>query len=299
MRIGFIGLGIMGKPMARRLLAAEHALTVYNRSQAALEELRSYGAVPAASPMLLAQASDIVITMLPDAPDVMQVVCGSKGVLSGAKSGMILVDASSVAPEDARGIGKACDEARVEMLDAPVSGGERGALEGTLSFMVGEKKEAFDFVKDRVLLQMGNTATYCGGLGSGNVAKLANQMIVAGTLAICAEAFTMAKKAGVDPATVYQAIKNGLAGSRLLDAKIPMMINGQYPPGFKLDLHAKDLCHALDTAKQEGAVALLTAQIAQMMHGLQREGLGNLDHSVLSAFYEKMSGVSLAVRAEK
>lgn len=291
-KIAFIGLGIMGKPMSRHLLQAGYELTVYDINREAVAELEACGARAADSPAAAVKGCGIVMTMLPNSPHVKTVILGEGGVLEGAESGTIIIDMSSIAPLASKEIYRACAEKGIEMLDAPVSGGEPKAIDGTLSIMVGGKKEVFDQVKE-VLLLMGSSAVYCGESGAGNTTKLANQIVVALNIAACSEAFTLAKAAGVDPKMVYEAIRGGLAGSTVMDAKVPMMIAGNDMPGFKIDLHIKDLTNAMDTGHGVGVPLPLTAQIMEMFQLLHQDGLGQADHSALIKFYEKLSGISV------
>jgi 2-hydroxy-3-oxopropionate reductase len=291
MKIGFIGLGIMGKPMSKNLLKAGHELTVLSTSRTAAE-LAAAGAKVADTYALVGGQSEIVITMLPNSPEVKAVVMREHGILKGAKPGTILIDMSSIAPTASQEIERACHEKGVRMLDAPVSGGEPKAIDGTLSIMVGGEKNLFNSVKD-ILLCMGASAIYCGKIGAGNTAKLANQIIVALNIAACAEGFAFAKKAGVDPALVFDAIRGGLAGSAVMDAKLPMMLKNNYIPGFKLDLHIKDLGNVLHTGMEVGIPLPLTSQVTDMMKFLQKNGFGGEDHSALARYYADISGASI------
>ncbi len=293
-KIGFIGLGIMGKPMCKNLLKSGYQIMVYDIMEKNMDELSILGATKALHAKEVASDCDIVITMLPNSPHVKEVVLGTNGVLEGFSAGKILVDMSSIAPLASQEIGKALEERGVEMLDAPVSGGEPKAIDGSLSIMVGGKQEIFDKVKE-LLLCMGSSAVYCGELGAGNTTKLANQIIVAMNIAACAEAFTLAKKAGVNPELVYQAIRGGLAGSTVMDAKVPMMLHGNYNPGFKIDLHIKDLMNAIDTGHSVGSSLPLTAQIMEMLQNLHADGYGQNDHCTLVKYYEKLTGESIVL----
>ena len=294
MKIGFIGLGIMGKPMAKNLIKAGHDLVVYDIVKANIDELTALGAVGVGSINHVALECHVIITMLPNSPQVKEVVVGEGGVLLGAKPGTILVDMSSIAPAVAQEVEAACRKTGVRMIDAPVSGGEPKAIEGTLAIMVGGERAVFDEVKDSVLLKMGASAVYCGDIGAGNTTKLANQVVVACNIAACAEAFTLAKKAGVDPALVLEAIKGGLAGSTVMNAKVPMMLEGNFSPGFKIDLHIKDLRNALDSGHDVGSPLPFTAMVMEMMQNLRAEGRGQEDHSSLVNFYTKLCGESLS-----
>ena len=292
MKIGFIGLGIMGKPMAKNLMKAGHELVVYDVIAANVDNVVAAGAQAGASSKDVAEQCSFIITMLPNSPHVKTVVMGENGVLEGAQAGTVLVDMSSIAPLASQEIAAACGEKGVKMLDAPVSGGEPKAIDGTLAIMVGGDKELFDQVKD-VLAVMGSSVVYCGTIGAGNTTKLANQIIVAANIAACAEAFILAKKAGVDPAVVFEAIKGGLAGSTVMNAKVPMMLERDFNPGFKIDLHIKDLNNALDTGHGVGSPLPLTAQVMEMMQWLRKEKCGQDDHSALAKYYEYLAGVKI------
>lgn len=289
MKIGFIGPGIMGKPMCKNLLKAGYICSVYNRSGAAAEELAGEGAQRCRSAAEAARDSDVVITMLPDSPQVKEVVLGENGIAGSMKRGSVLVDMSSISPLASQQIGKALKELGIEMLDAPVSGGETGAIKGTLSIMAGGSREVFEQMKE-LLLCMGSSAVYCGSLGAGNTTKLVNQIIVALNIAACSEAFMLAKRSGVDPETVYRAIQNGLAGSAVMDTKVPMMLEDNQKPGFKIDLHLKDLKNALDAGHSVGMGLPFTAQVTEMMQQLHADGYGSCDHSALIKYYEKLTG---------
>lgn len=289
MKIGFIGLGIMGKPMAKNLMKAGHEVVVFDVIKENIDELTAAGAKAAGSSREVAQQCSTVITMLPNSPHVKTVVLGENGVLEGAKSGSILIDMSSIAPLASQEIEKACAAKGVKMIDAPVSGGEPKAIDGTLSIMVGGDKAVFEQVKELLLL-MGASAVYCGPIGAGNTTKLANQVVVACNIAACAEAFMLARKAGVDPQLVFEAIKGGLAGSTVMNAKVPMMIEGNFQPGFKIDLHIKDLNNALETGHSTGSPLPLTAAVMEMMQTLRADGYGQNDHSALANYYAKLSG---------
>jgi 2-hydroxy-3-oxopropionate reductase len=292
MNIGFIGLGIMGKPMAKNLLKAGHTLVVYDVVAAPVKELVEAGATAGTSPKDVASRNDLIITMLPNSPHVKKAVLGEGGVIEGAKPGSVLVDMSSIAPLASREVAAELAKKGVEMLDAPVSGGEPKAIDGTLAIMVGGKEAIFERVKD-VLLKMGASAVLCGDIGAGNVTKLANQIIVALNIAAMSEAFVLATKAGVDPERVFNAIKGGLAGSTVLNAKAPMVLVGNYKPGFRIELHIKDLQNALDTAHENGTPIPLTAQIMEIMQALKVDGKQSDDHGGIIQFYEKLAAVKV------
>ncbi len=293
MKIGFIGLGIMGKPMAKNLIRAGHELVVYDIDPKGVEELVKAGASAAGSSKEIAESCMTMITMLPNSPHVKAAVCGENGVLEGAKPGAVLIDMSSIAPTASQEIEKACAEKGVKMIDAPVSGGEPKAVDASLSIMVGGSKEVFESVKDSILLKLGASAVYCGSIGAGNTTKLANQIIVACNIAALAEALMLAKKAGVDPETVFGAIRGGLAGSTVMNAKASMMIEENFKPGFKIDLHIKDLNNALETGHKVGSPLPLTAEVMEMMQILHADGRGQEDHSSLANYYAKLSGTPI------
>jgi 2-hydroxy-3-oxopropionate reductase len=292
MNIGFIGLGIMGKPMAKNLLKAGYKLVVYDVLEAPVRELVQAGATAGLSPKDVAARSELVITMLPNSPHVKQAVLGKNGVIEGAKPGSVLVDMSSIAPLASREVAAELARKGIEMLDAPVSGGEPKAIDGTLAVMAGGKEAVFGKVKD-VLLKMAASAVLCGDIGAGNVTKLANQIIVALNIAAMSEAFVLAAKAGVDPERVFDAVKGGLAGSTVLNAKAPMVLAGNYKPGFRMELHIKDLQNALDTAHETGVPIPLTSQVMEMMQALKVDGKQGEDHGGLIQFYERLAGVKV------
>jgi 2-hydroxy-3-oxopropionate reductase len=293
--IGFIGLGIMGKPMSKNLLKAGYSLVVYDINTSAVEELVEAGAQRAKSVKEVAQRTEIILTMLPNSSHVKEVVTGKDGILEGAKEGTILVDMSSIAPKVSQELFNICKEKGVVMLDAPVSGGEPKAINATLSIMVGGPGDAFESVKE-ILQKMGASVVLVGDIGSGNVTKLANQMIVALNIAAMSEALVLAAKAGVDPEKVYQAIRGGLAGSVVLDAKAPMVLKRNYNPGFRIELHIKDLLNALDTAHAIGVPVPLTAQILEIMQALKADGKAGNDHGGVIQFYEKLAHVEVGCR---
>lgn len=292
MKIGLIGLGIMGKPMGMNLLKAGYDLTVYDTNAAPMEALAEAGAQKAADIKALAADADIILTMLPNSPHVKSVVMDEGGVLETVRPGTVLIDMSSINPIASREIAAALAEKGVEMLDAPVSGGEPKAIDGTLSFMVGGKQEVFDRCQ-ALLGAMGASVVRCGEIGAGNVTKLCNQIVVAVNIAAVSEALMLGQLAGVEPDAVYRAIRGGLAGSTVMDAKAPMMMDQNFQPGFKIDLHIKDLNNVLDTAKSIDAPVLLTSQVMEMMKVLHRDGEGQSDHSALVKFYEKLADTQI------
>lgn len=293
MKVGFIGLGIMGKPMAKNLLKAGHQVCVNDFHKEAVEELVAAGATAGANNAEVAKSVDVVITMVPNSPNVRAALLGENGVAEGADKDTVVIDMSSIDPVESKKIAAEL-KARtgMEMLDCPVSGGEPKAIDGTLSIMCGGKKEVFDRFTD-LLKAMGSSVVYVGEIGSGNVAKLANQMVVAANIGICAEAMTFAKKMGTDPELVYQAIRGGLAGSTVMDAKVPMMLAGNYKPGFRIDLHIKDLNNALNASHAINMPVPMTAHMMEVMQELKNHDEGSCDHDDIIRYYERMTGVSI------
>lgn len=290
MKIGFIGLGIMGKPMSKNLLKAGHELVVCDFNKQAVDEIMGLGAKSAANGAEVAAECSVIITMLPNSPNVRAVALGENGIIETAKEGSVLIDMSSIDPTESKAIAAELSKKGIDMLDAPVSGGEPKAIDGTMSVMVGGKKEIFDTYCD-LLKDMAGSVVYVGEIGSGNVAKLANQIIVALNIAAVSEALTLAVKAGTDPELVYQAIRGGLAGSTVLDAKAPMMMDRNFQPGFRIELHIKDLNNALNAAHTVNAALPLTAEIMEMMQAMKADGLEKEDHSSVVKYYEKISNV--------
>ncbi|MFQ5881523.1 MAG: 2-hydroxy-3-oxopropionate reductase [Candidatus Methylomirabilales bacterium] len=288
-KVGFIGLGIMGKPMARNLLKAGYSLTIYNRSRPAMEELKSQGAAVGESSKEVASASEVVITMLPNSPDVELVVLGPKGVLEGAKAGTILIDMSTISPIISQKIYQEARKKGVKALDAPVSGGEKGAIEGILSIMVGGDEEAFEAVLP-ILQAMGKTITYMGPAGAGGFTKLANQVIVAINLTGIGEALTLGRKAGLDPERLIQALSGGMAGSRCLEMKGPQIIKRNFQPGFKTDLHYKDLGLIMEAARALQVPLPTAAVVQELFSALRVKGRGALDHSAVITVLEELAG---------
>jgi 2-hydroxy-3-oxopropionate reductase len=291
MRIGFIGLGIMGKPMSLNLVRAGHDLVVSRHSGAAAE-LAEAGATLADTPRDIAAQVELVITMLPNGPQVLEVALGRDGMAEGAHDGLVYVDMSSIAPGAARAAHDGLAKVGVPMLDAPVSGGEPKAIDGTLSIMVGGDESVFAQVRE-ILGQMGSSVVLVGPIGAGNTAKLANQVVVAANIAAVSEALVLADLAGVDPAAIVAAIRGGLAGSAVLDAKAPMMLDRDFKPGFRIELHAKDLLNALETGEQGKAPLPLTSSVLAMMNQLQSNGHGADDHSGLVQYYEDLAGTEI------
>ena len=289
-KVGFIGLGIMGKPMAKNLLKAGYELVVFDINQDAVNEVVAAGAKSAPTSKDVAAQSEVVITMLPNSPHVKAAVLGENGVLEGAKPGLVLIDMSSIAPLASQEIAAAVAKKGVEMLDAPVSGGEPKAIDGSLSIMVGGKKELFDRSTE-LLSKMGKSVVLCGDVGAGNTTKLANQIIVALNIAAVSEAFVLATKAGVDPELVFNAIRGGLAGSTVMEAKAPMIMAGNFKPGFKIDLHIKDLANAIETGHDVGVPLPLTSSVMEILQALKVDGKGQNDHSGIAMYYEKLAKI--------
>lgn len=291
-KIGFIGLGVMGKPMSKNLIKAGYSLMVYDINPASVSEVVSTGATQGESPALIGAECDIIVTMLPNSPHVEQVITGENGILEGAKPGTVIIDMSSISPIVAIKLSKAAAEKGVELIDAPVSGGEPKAIDGTLSIMAGGKEEVFESIKD-VLLSMGASAILIGGIGSGNTAKLANQIMVALHLAAVSEAMVFAEKAGVDTEKVYQAIRGGLAGSTVLDAKMPLILDRNFKPGGPIRMHTKDLLNVRDTALEIDAPIPLTTQVLEFMKALKADGKQEHDHGGIIQFWEKLANVEV------
>lgn len=292
MRIGFIGLGIMGKPMALNLLQAGYELCVFDIQPEAVDLLKSSGAQAAVSPASVAKQCEVVLLMLPNSPQVREVLCGENGVLETLSPGSIVVDMSSIDPTVSVSLEQEVAQRGSDMLDCPVSGGEPKAIDGTLSFMCGGKPEVFEKV-EKVLHCMGSSVVLVGKIGSGNVTKLANQIMVAVNIAGMSEALVLATKAGVDPKQVFEAIRGGLAGSTVLNAKAPMVLNRNFNPGFRIGLHIKDLTNAMDTANAHRMELPLTNQVLHMMEQLAEQGMAGLDHSALVRYYEQMNQVEV------
>ena len=288
-KIGLIGLGVMGKPMAKNLVKAGYDVTVSDLKTESVDELVACGAKGATNTEI-GDTCDVVLTMVPNSPQVKAVMLGENGVAAHMAPGKVFIDMSSINPVASKEIAAELAKKNIEMLDAPVSGGEPGAIAGTLSFMVGGKKEVFDEYKE-LLDVMGASVVYCGEIGAGNTTKLANQIIVACNIQALAEALTLATKAGVDPEVVFQAIKGGLAGSHVMDAKAPMMLEENFKPGFRIDLHIKDLNNALDCAHTVGAYTPMTAGVQEILQWLHNNGCGSDDHDAILKYYKKICGL--------
>ena len=296
MKIGFIGLGIMGRPMAKNLLKAGHDLVVVDFNKDAVADLVSAGASSAATPAEALTQADLAITMLPNSPHVKTVALGENGLIEAAAPGKTLIDMSSIAPGASQEVAEGLAAKGMEMLDAPVSGGEPKAIDGTIAVMVGGNKEVFDKYKD-VLDVMAGSVVHVGKIGAGNTTKLCNQVVVALNIAAVSEAMVLAKKAGVDPDLVYQAIRGGLAGSTVMDAKAPMMMDRNFKPGFRIDLHIKDMNNALETSRAVGVPLPLAAQAMEIMQAIKQDGCGVEDHSSIVKFYEKIANIEVTREA--
>ena len=296
MNVGFVGLGIMGKPMARNLITAGHQLVVFDVVAGPVDELVAAGAARGASPADVASRSEVTITMVPDGPEVEAAVLGSAGALAGAVPGAVIVDMSSISPLVAQKVGAACEARGVEFLDAPVSGGEPKAIDATLSIMVGGDPAVFEECLP-ILKCMGASAVRVGDVGAGNVTKLANQVIVALNIAALSEAMTLAAKAGVDPELVFNAIKGGLAGSTVMNAKAPLILERKFAPGFRIGLHIKDLDNALETAHEVGVPLPLTAGVMEILQALKVDGCAGDDHGAIVKYYEKLAKVEVRRKA--
>ena len=293
MKVGFIGLGIMGKPMAKNLVKAGYELVVADKfAKAAVEELVAMGATAAETNADVARQVDILITMVPNSPHVKEALFGENGAAAALKKGSIVLDCSSINPVASREINAELEKMGIEMMDAPVSGGEPKAIDGTLAFMVGGKPEIFEKVKP-LLEKMGSSVVLCGGIGAGNVTKLCNQIVVAVNIAAVAEAMTLGQQCGVEPEKIFEAIKGGLAGSTVMNAKAPMMMDQNFKPGFRINLHIKDLNNVVDAAAKYDSPIPLTQSVLEMMKILRRDGDEGCDHSALVKYYQKLTGEEL------
>lgn len=291
-QIGFIGLGIMGKPMAKNLIKSGFSVVVHNRSRAKVDELVKDGAVGASSPKEVASGVDVIITMLPNSPDVELVALGPGGIKEGAKPGQLFIDMSTINPIVSQRIAKELSAAGVAMVDAPVSGGEKGAIDAALSIMAGGEPGDFERALP-VFNALGKTITHMGPLGAGGFTKLANQIIVAINLTAVGEALVFGTKAGVNPEKMVRALSGGLAGSKCLDQKSGKILAGDFAPGFKIDLHSKDLNLIQDAARTVGVPIPTTAFIEQLFAALRVRGRGGLDHSAVITFFEDLAGIQV------
>jgi 2-hydroxy-3-oxopropionate reductase len=287
--VGFIGLGVMGKPMARNLVGAGHDLVVHNRSPEAVEELEAEGAVAATDPADAASRSEVVILMLPDSPQVEEVVYGDAGVLAGASDGLLLIDMSTIRPQTSIEVAEAAAERGVRVIDAPVSGGEAAAVDGSLSIMVGGPEEDFEAAKP-LLDVLGDTIIRVGEAGAGQIVKTANQLLVGGTIQLVAETIVLLEACGVQMQPAMKVLSGGLAGNAIIERKGETMLARRFEPGFRIDLHHKDITITLATAREHGVAVPLTAVVSQLLVAAQGTGRGGLDHTALLALEEDLSG---------
>ncbi len=292
MKVGFIGLGIMGKPMAKNLVKAGHEVTVFDFKQASIDELVSVGAKAAKNNKEVAEKSDVIITMVPNSPNVEAALFGENGVAEGIEAGKTVIDMSSINPLASQKFEKKLKELGVGFLDAPVSGGEPKAIDGTIAIMVGGDEDLFNKFKD-LLGVMGGTVTHCGSVGAGNTTKLTNQIIVALNIAAVSEGYALAKKAGLDPQKVFDAIHTGLAQSTIQDVKIPMILDRNFKPGFRIDLHIKDLQNALDTSHALNVSLPLTSEVMEILQVVKNDGNGSNDHDAIAKYYEKINDLKI------
>jgi len=291
-KIGFIGVGIMGMPMAKNLIDSGYELVVYDVNEDALNEILEYGAEKKNSPKEIAKNCDVMITMLPNSPHVREVALGENGLIEGVSEGQTYIDMSSISPLASQDVAEELKKKGVNSLDAPVSGGQEGAEAGTVAFMVGGDKKVFDEHKE-ILEVMGGSVTLVGDIGAGQTTKLVNQVIVGINIAAVAEGLSLGKKAGVDPENIFNAIRSGLAGSQCLEDKAPRMLKGEYDPGFKMKLHVKDLTNAFETSRDLHNYMPLAAQVMEMMQKLMTDGNTEVDHGGLGLFYEDLNNISL------
>ncbi|MDQ3612384.1 MAG: 2-hydroxy-3-oxopropionate reductase [Actinomycetota bacterium] len=287
--VGFIGLGVMGKPMAHNLVSAGHDLIVHNRSPEAVEELEAEGAVAAKDPADVASRSEVVILMLPDSPQVEEVVHGDEGVLAGASEGLLLIDMSTIRPQTSVEVAEAAAGRGVRVIDAPVSGGEAGAVDGSLSIMVGGSEEDFEAAKP-LLDVLGDTVIRVGEAGAGQIVKAANQLLVGGTIQLVAEAIVLLEACGVEMRPAMEVLSGGLAGNAIIERKGETMLARRFEPGFRIDLHHKDITITLATAREHGVTLPLTAVVSQLLVAARGTGRGALDHTALLALEEDLSG---------
>lgn len=292
MNVGFIGLGIMGKPMAMNIQKAGHTVYAYDHHMERAEELIAAGGVACSCGKEVADKSDVIITMLQNSPNVESAIFDENGLAEGLSAGKCVIDMSSIAPLASRDFAKRLAEIGVDFMDAPVSGGEPKAIDGTIAVMVGGKEGTFAKYED-LLKTMASTVTLVGEVGAGNITKLANQMIVAINIAAISEAYSLAKKAGVDPARVYEAIRSGLAGSTVMDQKSQKIFNGDFTPGFRIELHIKDLQNVMDTSHEINVSSPFSALAMEIMQSLKAHGLEKDDHSGIAEWYEMVNNMKL------
>jgi 2-hydroxy-3-oxopropionate reductase len=287
-RVGFIGLGVMGKPMARNLIEAGHELVLFSRTRASVDEVAEDGGTAAGSPREVAEQADVVILMLPDSPQVREVLDGDDGLLAGAREGTLVIDMSTISPVVTREIAEEVGARGIGWVDAPVSGGDVGAREATLSIMAGGSEE--DFARARPLFEaLGKTIVHVGPVGSGQVVKACNQVVVALTIEAVSEALVLGSKAGVDPATIIEVLSGGMAANKVMEVRGRNFLEHDFTPGFRIDLHHKDLGIALQTAREYGVALPSTAAVEQMLQALRSNGRGDKDHSALLTHIEELA----------
>ena len=291
-KIGFVGLGIMGKPMASNLLDAEYSVNAYDLISKNLDSLLEKGIDSSASPKEVAENSDVIIVMVQNSPQSENAILGENGILNGASKGNLIIDMSSISPLVSQKISNECEKKGVDFIDAPVSGGEPRAIEGTLAIMVGGNSSSFERAKP-VFEILGSSSVLCGDIGAGNFTKLANQIIVGANIHALSEALVLTTKAGLDPETVFNAIKGGLAGSNVMNTKAPMMFNRNFDPGFRIELHLKDITNAMQTANELNIPLQVTANLHQVLTSLVLHGKGKLDHSGILQFVEDQSNIEV------
>lgn len=292
MKVGFVGLGIMGRPMAKNVVKAGYEVTVFDFNQEAIDDLVAHGAKAADSGKAAAQEADVVITMLPNSPNVEAALFAENGIAEGLRPGATVIDMSSIAPKASQAFAERLAKQEVTFLDAPVSGGEPKAIDGTIAVMLGGNQEVFNRYED-LLNTMASTVTRVGEVGAGNITKLANQMIVAINIAAISEAYSLAKKANVDPEAVYQAIRSGLAGSTVMDQKSNKIFSGDFEPGFRIELHIKDMQNVLETSQAVNVATPFSSLAMDIMQSLKAHGLEKKDHSAIANFYELMNDMKL------
>lgn len=291
-KVGFVGLGIMGLPMARNILKAGYEITVYDNNDYKIQKMVDVGAKGAASSKEVAKNSDVVITMLPNSPHVKTAIFGENGIVDGISEGKAVIDMSSISPVASKEFYSKLQEIGVDFLDAPVSGGESGAIEGTMAVMVGGDKPVFDKYYD-LLMTMAGSVTYVGESGAGNITKLANQMIVAANISALSEAYVFAKKAGADPKLVFEAIRGGSAGSKVMEQKSQRIFNNDYNPGFRIELHIKDIQNVLDTARYDNISVPIAANSMEILQACKADGLEKKDHTAIVKFFEKINNTKI------
>lgn len=292
MKVGFVGLGIMGRPMAKNVVKAGYEVTVFDFNQEAIDDLVAHGAKAADSGKAAAQEADVVITMLPNSPNVEAALFAENGIAEGLRPGATVIDMSSIAPKASQAFAERLAKQEVTFLDAPVSGGEPKAIDGTIAVMLGGNQEVFNRYEE-LLNTMASTVTRVGEVGAGNITKLANQMIVAINIAAISEAYSLAKKANVDPEAVYQAIRSGLAGSTVMDQKSNKIFSGDFEPGFRIELHIKDMQNVLETSHAVNVATPFSSLAMDIMQSLKAHGLEKKDHSAIANFYELMNDMKL------